>query len=116
MPDCPKADLGGCRCKTFHGLPLCRIFGRPTVYLVVCSSVAMLFYLVDCAMAIILDIHPELPWYWRGVHVGGPGGYLLTFLMLIITPIVTVRAASEDSDKNECDACARYACKTKTLH
>jgi hypothetical protein len=41
------------------------------------------FYLVDCLVVSIVDIHPDLPWIERGIYAGNPAGILTTVSCLL---------------------------------
>jgi hypothetical protein len=46
-------------------------------------AIVLLFYLVDCFMAIVGGSHADLPWLERGVYVGGPFGFFGTVAVFI---------------------------------
>jgi hypothetical protein len=47
-------------------------------------------YLVDCVIAFALKIHPELPWFERGIYTG-PSFQMTVIYMICILCIIFIK-------------------------
>jgi hypothetical protein len=72
---------------------LCRILGETGACFVVGMTMTGCFYLIDCLLSVMFGMHPELPFYERGIFAGGPAGFLATIFMFCSTIYCTLKSA-----------------------
>jgi hypothetical protein len=58
---------------------------------------------VDCLCSYIFKIHPELPWYERGIYAGSPVGFGFTIIVFVVSVMQLIFWESQP-DQKEGDA------------